>query len=135
MTAHRQVWVKVNAQVDAGVAELVSILSAIDGLQTMQSCEGIKGESDAYVYFGCGDADLTAHVLFSHLLPALQNRDIPCTGQVEIFNGSEPTAKLAFSAESLANATSALKAAVPSASSCARSYGYSRGKGCTKLAC
>lgn len=135
MTAHRQVWVKVNAQVDSGIADLVSAISNVEGLQTVQSCEGILGESDAYIYFWCGPSDLTSHILFSHFAPALQSRDIQCTGKVEVFNGSMPTAKLAFSAESLADATAALKAAVPSASDCAHSYECSRGKECTRLAC
>ncbi len=41
MTAcHKHVWVKVNAPVDHGVAELVEALSMFNGLETIESCEG-----------------------------------------------------------------------------------------------
>jgi hypothetical protein len=37
MATHEQVWIKVNAPVDAGVAEIVSVLNGVDGLETLQS--------------------------------------------------------------------------------------------------
>jgi hypothetical protein len=40
---HRQVWVKVNAPVDEGVAELVDALSTFPGLSTVASCQGHSG--------------------------------------------------------------------------------------------
>lgn len=51
---HKQVFVKVNAPVDAGAAGLVSALSRFDSLQTLESCEDIKGW--AWVIFVYGDA-------------------------------------------------------------------------------
>ena len=52
---HRQVWVKVNAEVDEGVADLVGILSAVPGLRTVESCQGTpKGREPAFVTFCYG---------------------------------------------------------------------------------
>jgi hypothetical protein len=39
MTQHREVPVKVNAWADEGIAELVSVLSELDGLTTLESCQ------------------------------------------------------------------------------------------------
>ncbi len=38
--AHKQIWVKVNAPVDEGIAELIEALSAFPKLQTIESCQG-----------------------------------------------------------------------------------------------
>lgn len=40
--SHEQVWTKVNAQVDKGIAPLVEALSAFPELQTLSSCEGYQ---------------------------------------------------------------------------------------------
>ena len=38
--AHPQVWARVNAHVDEGVADLISALSRFKGLRTLESCQG-----------------------------------------------------------------------------------------------
>jgi len=43
MAAHDQVWIKVNAPVDSGIAALIAALSAFPKLQTIESCQGING--------------------------------------------------------------------------------------------
>ena len=53
MTAHEQVWVKVNAPVDKGIADLVSALALFPKLQTIESCQGTKGR--AWVCFVYGE--------------------------------------------------------------------------------
>lgn len=55
MAIHEQVTVKVNAQVDRGIAELVTALSEFPEARTLESCEG-NGES-AWVCFDCGEED------------------------------------------------------------------------------
>lgn len=40
--AHKQVWTKVNAHVDKGVAPLIDALSLFSELQTLSSCEGYQ---------------------------------------------------------------------------------------------
>src|SRR5208282_2848511 len=45
MTAHEQVWAKVNAPVDRGVVGLVEALSLFRGLETVESCEGNDREA------------------------------------------------------------------------------------------
>lgn len=53
MTIHHQVWVKVNAQVDEGVAALIEALNAFSGVRTIESCEG--SEASAWVCFDRGE--------------------------------------------------------------------------------
>jgi len=47
---HRQVFVKVNASVDEGIAPLVVALNQLARIHTIDSCEGYRGK-EAYVYF------------------------------------------------------------------------------------
>lgn len=54
MAVHEQTWVKVNAPVDRGIAELVTALSGFSKLQTIESCQGDNGW--AWVCFACGDS-------------------------------------------------------------------------------
>lgn len=49
---HKQVWVKVNARVDEGVAPRVVALSEFEDVVTYSSCQG--GDFSE-VQFGCGD--------------------------------------------------------------------------------
>ena len=99
-TGHAQVWVKVNAPVDAGIAHLVAILNRIDGLYTLDSCEGIAGEKPAHVYFNYGDWLQIGDLMFNRIGPALFDRfGSEATVSVEVFNGSDPMGKLAFDKE------------------------------------
>ena len=65
MPIHRQTSIKVNAQVDEGVAELVSALSEISALETLESCQGGE-DRPAFVIFrfgswrSCGTAGSTS---------------------------------------------------------------------------
>jgi len=71
MTQHREVPVKVNAWVDEGIADLVSALSEIDGLITLESCQGDAGEREAFVIFRYGDWQQCGELLFGKILPAM----------------------------------------------------------------
>ncbi len=71
MTDHREIMVKVNAPVDEGVAPLVSALSEIDNLVTMESCEGERASKDAFVVFHLGSWRECGEFLFGLLLPAM----------------------------------------------------------------
>lgn len=53
MNVHAQTLVKVNAQVDKGIAPLVEALNAYPGVFTTSSCEGRKSHN-AYVAFDVG---------------------------------------------------------------------------------
>ena len=53
MPRHEQTWVKVNAAVDYGVADLVEALSRYPALQTLESCER-NGDGVAQVSFSYG---------------------------------------------------------------------------------
>jgi len=50
---HKQVYIKVNAACDEGVAALVAALSEFEGVVTVDSCE--NGAWGAYVFFTYGD--------------------------------------------------------------------------------
>jgi len=58
--SHKAVWVKVNVQVDAGIADLISALSLFPALQTIESCQG----EPAWICFryGQGYSDLTEFI-------------------------------------------------------------------------
>jgi len=108
--AHEQVWVKVNAQTDKAVAEVVSLLNSVNGLETLQSCQGDPGGRDGYVYFFYGGwADL-CRLVFAEIGPTLKGEfgeDVALT--VEATDAALPIAKLRFKAEITDGLISALK--------------------------
>ena len=73
--AHRQVWTKVNAHVDEGVADLVFALSSFQGLRTLESCQG-DPDGAAWVCFFMGEDredewPLLANLLLGRVGPTL----------------------------------------------------------------
>ena len=110
MAAHPQVWVKVNAPVDAGVAEIVAALNAVEGLETLQSCQGDPGQSNGYVYFACGDWRRMSQFVFEQVGPELKRKlDDDATLIIEATSADEPMAKLSFRAEATDLVASTLK--------------------------
>jgi hypothetical protein len=107
---HEQVWIKVNAPVDQRMAGMVSLLNSVEGLETLQSCQGEPGGRDAYVYFSYGEwADL-CKLVFAEVGPALKREfgeDVVLT--VEATNAAWPMAKMRFKAEITDSVASALK--------------------------
>jgi len=71
MTEHREMPVKVNAWVDAGIADLVTALSEIDGLVTVESCQGDAGRRNAFVIFRFGSWRDCGELLFDRMLAAM----------------------------------------------------------------
>jgi len=71
MPDHREVSVKVNAWVDEGIADLVTALSEIEGLVTLESCQGGSSEHDAFVIFRYGDWRKCGELLFGKILPQM----------------------------------------------------------------
>ena len=108
ISTHEQVWVKVNANVDAGIAEIVSLLSEINGLQTLQSCQG-DGDRPAYVYLYYDDWQQIGSFMFEGLAPKLERAGEDVTVSVEIFNGSEPMGKIQFARETTKHVASAIR--------------------------
>jgi hypothetical protein len=110
MATHPQTWIKVNAPVDEGVAEIVSLLNNIEGIVTLDSCQGDPGDRRGYVYFSCGEWKRLSQVVFEQIGPALKGRlDDDATLTVEATNADEPMAKLSFRAEASGMVASALK--------------------------
>jgi hypothetical protein len=110
MAAHEQVWVKVNAPVDAGVAEIVAVLNTVDGLETLQSCQGDAGERNGCVYFSCGDSREMCEFVFQKIGPILKHMvddDVKLT--VEATSANAPMANLSFKVEAAGIVVSALK--------------------------
>jgi hypothetical protein len=69
---HRQVMTRVNACVDEGIAPLIEALSSIDGLETIESCQGNpEASQSAFVVFRLGDWRRCAELLYGELLPAM----------------------------------------------------------------
>ena len=98
---HKQVWTKVNAQVDEGIAEIVRLLNAIPDLQTIDSCQGTPGGvKPAHVNFYYGDWKTICQFMFEMLGPRLAEAITgDSVASVEVFNGSLPMGKLSFDAE------------------------------------
>lgn len=110
MPSHPQVWVKVNAPVDAGVAEVVSVLNSVEGLLTLSSCQGEAGERDAYVYFLIGDWQTLCQFVFERVGPSLKQKfGESVQAIVEAEDADRPIAKLTFRAEVIEPLASALK--------------------------
>ena len=113
MATHDQIWVKVNAPVDAGVAEIVSVLNSVDGLETLQSCQGDSGGRSGYVYIACGDWQKMCHLVFQRIGPVLKNKvDEDAKLTVDATSSEAPMAKLSFKAEATDIVVSALKEAL-----------------------
>jgi len=111
MGMHSQTWVKVNAPVDSAIAEIVSILNSVEGLETLQSCQGVSGARDAYVYFSLGEWQNLCRFVFDKCAPHLREHlgeDV----KLEIIAAESPIAKLSFSADAVPLVTSALKEVV-----------------------
>lgn len=84
---------KVNTYVDAGIADLVTALSTVDGLETIASCQGDIGLCDAYVYFYYRDWETLSKFAFKEIASVLHGIE-GTSISVEIFNGSVPMGKL-----------------------------------------
>lgn len=110
MATHPQTWIKVNAPVDTGVAEIVATLNGVDGLETLQSCQGEAGQTEGYVYFAYGDWKRISQFVFERIGPGLKRRlDEDATLIVEATSADWPMAKLSFRAEAANIVVSALK--------------------------
>lgn len=110
MTLHEQQWVKVNAPVDVGVAKLVDVLNSVEGLETLQSCQGEPGGRDGYVYFAYGDWRKICDLVFQKIGPKLKKiADEDARLVVDATSGDAPMAKLSFRAEAADRVVSALK--------------------------
>jgi len=74
MAPHEQVWAKVNAPVDRGIAPLIEMLSLFPPLQTGSSCEGSETQPATVTFrYGDGWRELTEFV-FGRLGPKLGPR-------------------------------------------------------------
>ncbi|MCK9543754.1 MAG: hypothetical protein M0R03_17175 [Novosphingobium sp.] len=93
---HKQVWIKVNSLVDEGIAEIVSLLNTIDGLMTIDSCEG-QGDT-AYIYFRFGNYQTICEFLFGELAPKLKKYEEDVTLAIES-SDIEPIGKISFKKE------------------------------------
>ena len=99
MLEHPTTWVKVNAPVDEGIAEIVSLLSEVEGLQTLESCQGrLPVDSPegipAYVFFHFGDWETISRFAFEVVAPALGELEADIAVTVEIFNHCDPIGKV-----------------------------------------
>jgi len=110
MATHEQVWVKVNAPVDVGIAEVVSLLNSVEGLLTLASCQGEAEQRDAYVYFSLGNWQTLCQFVFERIGTDLKQKfGEGVQAIVEAADADSPIAKLSFRAEIIGPLASALK--------------------------
>ena len=123
LNSHVQTWVKVNAPVDQGIAEVVSILSEVEGLQTVESCQGepVRDHLDrdvlGFVFFYLGDWRTISEFAFGTIAPALGGIG-GATITVEMFGGSDPMGKLGVLAPEIPKLAAALRQAICRNSPC-----------------
>ncbi len=110
-SGHRRVWVRVNAPVDEGVAPLVSLLSSVPGLETVDSCEGIHHKTEAYVYFYLGNWQEICQFAFGVIAPAVRKVETASVA-VEVFGDSSPMGKISSKAAALPRLIAALEEAL-----------------------
>jgi hypothetical protein len=107
-TTHAQTWIKANAKVDTEIAEIVKLLNAVEGLQTLQSCQGDEDQG-GYVYFSLGEWENLCRFVFDRMAPRFRGHlweDV----KLEIIAAEEqPVAKISFSAEAIPQVAAALK--------------------------
>jgi len=107
---HKPAWVRVNVQVDEGIAEVVSLLGEIEELETVESCQGCPTEAKAFVYFHYGDWERLCRFMFVTLAPRLdQQIGQSALTSVEVFNGSVPLGKISFNTEAIPIVASVLR--------------------------
>lgn len=71
---HEQTAVKVNAWADQGVAHLVEALAEVDGVISVESCQGGEADApDAYVTFRRGESWRDLGAFLAGLSSAIQN--------------------------------------------------------------
>ena len=68
---HHEIWVKVNALADEGIAPLVELLSRIPELETLASCQGYSSGVHGYVIFKMRGWREIGTLLFDRILPLL----------------------------------------------------------------
>lgn len=112
--AHRQVKVKVNAQVDEHIAPVIEALNHFENVVTVDSCQG-KDDSKAYVYFthsGSSGELLTFVDKFAASLNGyLNTREDEYRLRVEWMAGSgTPLAELLMEQESISRLAHAIVA-------------------------
>ena len=114
---HAMTWVKVNAPVDQGIAEVVKILSEVEGLETTDSCQGspvrdyLDRDVVGYVFFCFGDWRTISEFAFGTIAPALEGID-GASITVEIFGCSEPRGRLCAFASEIPKLAIALRQAI-----------------------
>ena len=115
MNGHRERCIKVNAFVDEGIVPLVSALSEIDGLVTLESCEGDHGGQAAFVIFRMTNWRVSGEFLFDRLLPSLPP-DLRAITDIRLQAFDVDTATASISVEAIAvNALAALVRSVSAA--------------------
>ena len=112
--SHKEIWVKVNAPVDEGIAPIVTLLSEVEGLETLESCQGDSvDEAPAFVFFRFKDWETICRFAFEVVSPALARLDADTSVSVDVFNRGEPMGKIQIrSPESIPAIANALRGAI-----------------------
>ena len=106
---HTQVCIKTNSFVDAGMVDILTTLSSVPELITIESCEGYK--EWGFVYFWYGDWEKVCRFMFKKLAPAL-NKELGGENislKVRMYGSDVPQGEIGFRVESRQKLADTLK--------------------------
>lgn len=107
---HSQVWIKVNAPCDEGIAPLVSALNLIQGVLTVDSCQ--EGSWGAYIFFTYGRNWRELACLLQEMSTLLSSLQLPCGYSFRLEwlgSNSSPRAQLSMEAEHVGYVTDGIQ--------------------------
>ena len=111
---HKQVYIKVNAACDEGVAALVAALSEFAGVVTVDSCE--NGAWGAYVFFTYGDTWQDLAALLQGISTGLSTLGLPVGFSLVmewLGSNKKPRALMSLAPEHVAQLVEPLRGLIP----------------------
>jgi hypothetical protein len=124
MTAHDQVFAKVNIPCDRGIAPLVEAMSEIKGLTTIDSCqEDFRGEASVYFTYGDDWHELAELVRAMSTRLGRHCESLPFALRLEWYAGGEwPRGQVATPPEHVAELAAAIRGLAPQISRLRHTY-------------
>ena len=109
---HQQIYVpEIDADIDIGIVELVRLLNRVEGLTTLQSCEG--DPHHAYVYYAMSDRQSLCDFTFSALASWTRTESDEVWLSVQKMADHDPVGKVSFDPAVTEFVTAAIIEAMP----------------------